>query len=161
MGHPCWGNLYKVCTSPRFCKETAKVINQCWLHSQLCWGVRSNFNFSIVLQPSSPSYLNTTVLCLGAQLNSSVIYMVWLSATSQTSSANLTSRRPPTLRRAFLEPFQAATFEDCCISELWPSGATTTSGSQKRRAELYHMKLFWCISYSPFPNCTTAIASTP
>ncbi len=52
-----------------------------------------------------PGLLKHFFLFLSAQSSSVVMYAVWISATSQISSANVTSRRPPILRRGFLQIF--------------------------------------------------------
>ncbi len=48
------------------------------------------------------NFLNKTLLFLGDQLSSSVMYVVIVSATSEISSANVISRRLATLQSGFL-----------------------------------------------------------
>ncbi len=60
---------------------------------------RAKYNwFSIVLQPSFLGYLNTTLLSINL-----IKYMVWVSVTLPTFSANVTSMRPSILCTGFLE----------------------------------------------------------
>ncbi len=83
-----------------------------------------NLEYSIVHQPSSLGYLNPTVLCLTAQLNLLVMYVVWISGISQISSASVTSRRPPTLQRGFL-----LTVSTRCMRNYQRQGHTPPPGA--------------------------------
>ncbi len=82
-----------MCASILFCKEISKVINTCWVYSQICRGVCNNYNPLLFT-----THFPWTLLFLGEQLSSSIMHVVSVSASSQISSANVTSRRPPTLQ---------------------------------------------------------------
>ncbi len=92
------------------------------LPMRLCY-----LQFPIVLQPSSLGYPKTTLLCLSIQLNSSVMHVVWVSAISQISFANVTSMHPPTLQRVFLP-----TVSTPCMKNYQRQGHTPPPGAVLR-----------------------------
>ncbi len=70
------------------------------------------------------SHFPWALLFLGEQLNSLVMYVVSVSATLQISSANVTSRRPPTLQRGFL-----LTVSTPCMRNYQRQGHTPPPGA--------------------------------
>ncbi len=88
----------------------------------------NHYSFGIFLQLGEIGkpfvYLNKTLLFLGDQLSSSVMNVVFVSATSQISSANVTSRRPPTLQRGFL-----LVVSTLCMKNYQRQGHTPPSGA--------------------------------
>ncbi len=78
LDRPCWGNLWEMYASLLFCKETLKIIIAC---CEAC-------ALPIILYHPPANF----ILFLG----------VWVSATSQISSTNVTSRRHAALWCGFL-----------------------------------------------------------
>ncbi len=71
-----------------------------------------------------PGLLKQDIALLGVQSSSSVMHVVWVSATSQISPANVTPRHPPPLRRGFLQIISTL-----CMSNHQRQGHTPPPGA--------------------------------